>query len=339
MNRNRWSLIVFAVVMMSWGLPAAAQQPASMTKEDAGSPWAQGVSVKNQEAARELFLKGNAQLKGSDFKTAVEYYRQSLTLWDHPAIHYNLVLAMALLGFDQPLDMHRHLVSALRYGAAPFDPQKFEYAQGYKRRLEEKLVQLEILCDKPGAMVTMDGQLLFMGPGRFEGLVPSGTRLIVATQRGYEPTSVSREFKPGEKLRISLKLLSENDVIRHQSPWPMWQPWAVVGSGIALLAGGGLLHGQVREDYRAFDAGILKCGNQGCIPDSQLDGFRSRGDSLQRVAVGSYAGGGAAVLTGAVLLYLNRPQPQRIIPGQSEEAVRIEPLEGSTTGTQMTTRN
>jgi len=318
---------------------AAAQQPASMADTDAGSPWAKGVALKNQEAARELFLKGNAELKMSDFRTAVDYYQQALTLWDHPAIRYNLVLAMALLGFDQPLDMHKHLTAALRYGAAPFDRQKFEYAQGYKRRLEEKLVQMEILCDEPGAMVTVDGRLLFTAPGRFEGLVPAGTRLIVATHQNYEPTNVSREFKPGEKSRVSLKLLSKEEVIRYKSLWPVWQPWAVVGTGAALLAGGGLLHGRVREDYGAFDIGIMQCGENGevgCIPRGHLADLRSRGESLQKMAVGSYVVGGAAVVTGAVLLYLNRPQPYRIIPGQSSDAVRIEPLVGSANGAQVT---
>ncbi len=88
-----------------------------------------------------------------------------------------------------------------------------------------------------------------------------------------------------------------------------------------------MLHLQVSDNYRAFDKGIAACG--GCIPSPDLAQLRSRGDNLQRVAVGSYAVGGAALVAGAVFLYLNRPQ----LDAPVEEGVRVAPfLVGETRG-------
>jgi hypothetical protein len=90
-----------------------------------------------------------------------------------------------------------------------------------------------------------------------------------------------------------------------------------------VAAGGGLLHLQARNSFDSFDAGILSCG--GCEPEPALNSKRTRGDSLQKVAVGTYAAGGAALVTGMVLLYINRAQPYRVTPDEIEQGVRATP--------------
>src|SRR5690349_1908096 len=61
-------------------------------------PWAAGVSAERQEAALKHLQEGNGLLKESLFVAAAKVYRQALTEWDHPGIHYNL--ALALLNLD-----------------------------------------------------------------------------------------------------------------------------------------------------------------------------------------------------------------------------------------------
>src|SRR5690349_6782060 len=76
-------------------------------------PWAQGVPEAKQKQATALFKEGNALLRDSFFKQAVDKYREAITYWDHPAIHYNL--AIALINLDQPLEVYASLQKALKY--------------------------------------------------------------------------------------------------------------------------------------------------------------------------------------------------------------------------------
>jgi len=107
-----WAAALSAVLMVTG---TAAAQPAPPAP--AGPrPWAQGVSPENQKAALGLFNEGNALLRDSIFPKAAEKYREALTHWDHPAIHYNLAVALRGLG---PADaIAAELRAALAYPAA-----------------------------------------------------------------------------------------------------------------------------------------------------------------------------------------------------------------------------
>jgi hypothetical protein len=304
----------------------APRPPASNTLgNQANRPWAKGVSPQNQESALELFRAANVLVKESIFVVAVEKYRKALELWDHPAIHYNL--ALALMNLDQPIEVHEHLVAALRYGPEPLENEKFEYARNYKTLVEKQLAKVDITCNTPGATVTMDGQTLFVAPGRYSGLVRPGAHSIVAALQGYLPTDQSRTLLPGETTQLDMKMFTSEDLVRYKRRWPAAMPWLVMGAGLAVAGGGGWLHMQARDDFSAFQAGIVECG--GCVPVAELASRRSQGNLMQNAAIGGYAVGGAAVITGAVLAFLNQPQSYRIDPGQAaQDTVSITPLLG-----------
>src|SRR3569832_1835287 len=80
-------------------------------------PWAAVVKKSEQEAARKLFHDGNVQLNDGLFAKAAEVYKQALTHWDHPAIHYNL--ALALMNLDQPIESQANFRVAVEVGGAP----------------------------------------------------------------------------------------------------------------------------------------------------------------------------------------------------------------------------
>jgi hypothetical protein len=330
MSRIAVSLAAALALGVLGATPAYAQPKPAEER-----PWAKGVSAESQKSALELFRAGNTLLKESVFVQAAEKYRQALALWDHPAIHYNM--ALALLNLDQPIEVHQHLVSAMRFGAAPLDSDKFENARAYKTLIEKQLSKVELTCEAPGATVTMDGKVLFVSPGRYEGLVRPGRHTIIATKEGHPPTDVSRALLPGEEVKLALKLYTTEELTRYSRLWSAWKPWAVVAGGAAIAAGGAVLHLQARGSYQEFDDRIAACG--GCVPSPDVTDKRTKGDSLQNLAYGTYALGGAAIVTGAVLTYINRSQPYQISPNDAatEPAVSVIPLVGRGEGGALAT--
>lgn len=338
------TLTGLAVVLALWAAPAVAQQPPPVQEIETTreSPWAKGVSPRQREEARALFAEGNKLLKQSIFVKAAERYTEALGRWDHPAIHYNL--ALALINLNRPLELYRHLAEAERHGVAPLDVQKLEFVRSYKTLVRQQLAWVELTCEQAGAQVTLDGQPLFTAPGHYEGLALPGQHVAVATLEGYAPREVKRLLLANESMELNLKLYTPEQLRGYRQLWPTWIPWAVVGTGAAVAAGGGLLHWQVAENFRAYDAGIAACGAEGkagCQPPAELASRYSLANTEQGLALGSYAVGGAALVTGAVLLYLNRPQAYELDPEQLEQGVQgkspqaqviVAPLLGNGTG-------
>jgi len=314
-------------LFVGWTGPVFAQ-PASKTLE-AGEvePWVRGVSKEARLEARALFDEGNARLEEAIFGQALENYQKALRRWNHPAIHYNM--ALALMSLDRPIEVHEHLTEAMRSGPEPLGAEKYENARRYMALVEKQLARVEIRSDEPGARVSLDGQHLFIAPDRVEKLMRPGTYKVSATKDGYEPRDIRQTLMPGEKTTVDVKLYTEAQLTRYKTRWPAWIPWTVVGAGVAVAAGGGLLQMQVRADYDAFDAGVLACGDEGCVPSQELTDRRLRGNTLQRAAVGAYGVGGAALVTGAVLLFLNKPEAYRIDPDQAEQVLSVAPLLGN----------
>ncbi|HEX8435970.1 PEGA domain-containing protein [Archangium sp.] len=327
MNKAPSGIAMTWVLLTLWVTPADAQRLQQGLESSGPAPWARGTSRKDQQAAYELFKAGNALLKESILTKAVEKYRQALQHWNHPAIHYNL--ALALIPLDQPVETHEHLVEAIRHGPESLEAGLFEHASNYKALVEKQLVHLTLTCDEPGTTVTLDGDPLFTGPGRYERLIRPGLHSIIARKEGYPTLDKSRHLTSGEQVKLQLKMYP----FEYRRRWAAWMPWTVLGAGLAVGAGGGWMHLQTRKDYLSFDNGIETCGVSGCRPAPRLAATRTRGDRLQLAAFGSYALGGTALVTGAVLLYLNQPRPYSGDPAQGEETVNVTPLlGGDTTG-------
>lgn len=321
----RWTgLAVLGVLVLSGSALARDQEspdehgdPTSMDSGEEGArPWADGVSPDNQAAARQLFDEANRLLRDSLFLKAADKYREALAFWDHPAIHYNL--ALALLNMDQPLEVYRHLEQAMRYGPAPLDVNTFERATSYQTLVEKQLAYIEVVCDQPDAKVSMDGRLLFVAPGKYEGLVRVGEHSITATKPGYITANEARMLDPSERARIELRLYTPDDVTGYRRRWTAWKPWAIVGVGLAVGLVGGAMHVKSVNDFADFDQAINECG--GCVPSDELLAQRDRAGTEQTVAIASYVAGGTIALTGMVLVYANRSKPYRL---DVEQAFRV----------------
>lgn len=327
-SRSSWGPAVAALVLFATAASAAPAATESLGRDDS-RPWAQGVSHQEQEAARALFEAGNALLRDSIFVGGAEKYKEALTHWDHPAIHYNLVLA--LLNLDQPIEVYQHLQKAMKYGAAPLGDDKLQQAKAYMSLVQKQLARVDIRCDLAGAKVVMDGRPLFTAPGHYQELVRAGPHTIVATREGYLTRETSPSLAPGKTTTLDLVLYSSEDLTRYKRRWASWIPWTVVGAGAAVALGGGLLHLGARSDFQKFDQGIIDCG--GCVPSSDVQSQYDGGNRLQKMAIASYIVGGAAIAAGATLAYLNRPQAYRVTAEElDKKEVAVVPVIAPGTG-------
>jgi hypothetical protein len=330
-------MAVCALALSAQGVWAQAPAPAPKAppaQTDLGAnapqaqqrPWAKAVSPAEQKLATDLFREGNNLLKESLFVQAASKYREALRHWNHPGIHYNL--ALALLNLDQPVEVFTQLEEAMKYGDAPLDADKFEHASRYKALIEKQLARVEVTCERDATVVTMDGQQIFIGPGRYEALVRAGQHSFVAQKMGYLTTQKTPTLEPGSKTTVDLQMFTADDLTRYKRRWPQWMPYVVLGGGVLLAGLGGILHWQASESYKSYDSGVQQCSmanmNLGCMPNGGLAGKKSTGDNLQIGAFLLYGVGGAAVAAGVVLAALNRARPYRVNP--ESDKLSIAPL-------------
>ena len=293
--------------------------------------WAQGVPPANQARAAALFEQGNELLENSLFPKAIERYTQALELWNHPSIHYNM--ALALVHLNDPVRLHQHLTEAMRYEGQPLDAAKVARIRDLLKVVERQLVRLRITSDVAGASVRMNGQELFVAPGRYESWVLPDDYTFTVIREGYPLNERKRTAVAGEELILDYKLYTREELTRYHRLWPAWRPWAVVGVGAVLTSGGLLLNGRASERYRRFDEEVSRCSSanndRGCLPSPELLTERARGNKFQTAALGSFAVGGAALALGVTLSYFNRLQADVINPDEHEQSLHIAPVVGS----------
>jgi PEGA domain len=309
--------------------PAWAAGAGGVSQLDAGAqgprPWAAGVPAEKQKAALDRLLEGNLLLKESQYQEAAKKYREALTEWDHPGIHYNL--ALALLNLDQPLEVHKQLESAIKYGEAPLDADKLDRAKNYLKLVERQLASLEVRCELHGATVTLDGQPLFLAPGHYQGLVRPGPHTVTAVKDGYPTTERTKILLPGEPTTISLRLYTAGELIEYRRKWPIWRPAAVTALGAALAITGVVFTLEARSKFDSYDTQVnTNCAAGGCVPDSSLNNLKSSGDTFQTLSIISYVAGGVALAAGISWLAFDRSVPYRIDPeGQKRDVASREP--------------
>ena len=286
------------------------------TKLEKGNGGNTDVSAADEREALTAFHQGNELLNNGLFPQAVEKYRSALSHWDHPAIHYNL--ALALINLEQPLEVYEQLQKAIEYGAEPLEKDKFDHAKEYLKLVEGQLADVEVTCDKIGAKVAVDGKDVFVAPGKYTAKVRVGKHTFFADKQGYNARITAPFIGPGEKFRIELKLYTAEELTRYRRRWQTtWFPYVVAGSGalVGLIAGGVEL--SARSSYQEFDRAIVGCNlqtgnNGGCPSGTSLTSTKHSGDTKKMIGYVGYGVAGAAIATGLGLAWLNRRQPYQI---------------------------
>jgi hypothetical protein len=292
----------------------------------ADQPWHQGVTARQRKDAGKLVKEAAAVFAKNDYAKALELYREAIGHWEHPAIRFNI--AECLVSLERHLEAYEEIQKALKYDAAPFArPEHYQQALAYKKLLEGRLARLTVRCVEPAAVVSVDGQEWFTGPGEATRTLLAGKHQVVATKTKYVTVTRTFELQGGsetsEELKlIELKTLVRQPIIEMRRRWKKYLPWTVLGVGLAVAVAGVPLLVQGVLEIKQFDRYIKNTCSQpqpdglpGClvsdVPKSVTD-HESRGKSLAAASYALFSIGGAAVVAGVALVLLNRAKPVEV---------------------------
>lgn len=288
------------------------QEPSTAAPDPCSeSPWYCGVSRDQQQRALALYQEGNDLFDDSLFVGAVAKYQTALEHWEHPGIHYNLMLALVAL--DRPLEAYESNIAALRHGPKSLQPDEYLRALDYQKLLRGRIAVLEVSCDEPGAVVALDGKPLFLAPGTVHRFVLPGQHELVAKKPNHVTAHQTLMLMPNEPQRVQVALLPAEQAMITTRRWDGWRPWAVVGSGVGL----GLLGTMFEWRAEARNEGFKEHFSSDCPPPggcfestytSEIEQNKQRRTWYRHLGHGASVAGAATALTGLVLVYLNRPQ-------------------------------
>ena len=305
--------LAFTGIFLLSPLTALAQDDGALN--DLGGkdrPWAEGVSIEHQNKAREIFQEANKLLMEQFFKQAAAKYREALDYWDHPAVHYNM--SLALMNLEQPVELYHALKKSLSHGVPPLlEEANYQRAENYLNLVSQQISHVVITCDEEKARVALDGKLLFIGPGAYEGVALAGEHTVTATKEGFLDNNKPVVLSPGQHKRIEMTLFTLDDLTVEKRRFPQWIPWVVTGGGALFLAAGGVLHYTAKNSFTGFDSDFDGRCTAGCLESSVPDLIDNLSTATwtQRGAFVAYGIGGAAFLTGVTLLILNQPKRVR----------------------------
>jgi tetratricopeptide (TPR) repeat protein len=300
MGASKGRAAAFLILLAMLALTSSAVAQGS----EKDQPWKVGVSEETRDKANALFREGNSLLKESRFKDAVKVYDEAISIWDHPAIHYNL--ALALMSLDSPIRAHEALENALRFEGRALESDKLNDARTHFKWTRQQLATVELSAAQEGTMLLLNGKEV----GSTANFVRIGWNTVTARKDGYVEQTKNKMLGPGESWKFEADMYTSDDVTRYRRRWAKWKPWAVFGGGAALLAIGGTTHSLAASGFKEYDDSIRKCG--GCVPSSSQQSTHDNASLEQTIAFAAYGIGGAALLTGAYLIYANRAQAFRI---------------------------
>ncbi|HTJ45229.1 MAG TPA: tetratricopeptide repeat protein [Kofleriaceae bacterium] len=290
--------IAILIALAVWAAPAVADD----------APWAAGVSDDQKAKAQTLLEQGNAQFVEHRYTDALQTYQAAVAVWDHPAIRFNIVRCLVQLG--RTLEAYDNLELALRYGKAPLEESVYEEALGYQKLLEGQIAEVHVRCTQPDVQVALDAKPLFTCPGDTALRVAPGAHVVIAKKDGFLTMTKDVIALPAQRETVDVALLPIETAAITVRRWSLWKPWAVVAAGGAIAIGGGLLEWKASRDYDAYDRAVTTiCGEPGCDPGKlppETAAIADRARTENRFAIATLTISGAAVITGAVLVYLDR---------------------------------
>lgn len=304
-SHNLWQTKFCMLLAVTSLMLASGSARAQATAE---RPWSKGISQEQQNKAEALYQEGNREFANGFFTAAATKYQAALQHWKHPGIHYNL--ALSLISLDRPLEAYKSIVAALRYGPDALHPEEYRRALDYQRLLRRQIAEVEVVCQEPGAEVTLDGKPLFTGPGQITTLVLPGKHQIDASKAGHLTMTKAFTLTGGGRTQVQLRLVATYRPTTHtQQRWHAWIPLTVTGLGLGAGVAAATLHWQFDRDADELGDSLRRQCSNGCLayPEALIP-LRERVEWQRKVASAGYATAGAFLGIGAVLAYLDRPQ-------------------------------
>ena len=289
--------------------PAVPPVPARPARPKPPKPWEKGVAAAQRAAANRCYKLGNQLFGKGQYAKALGHYRSAARSWQNPSIQFNM--AVCYIELDRPLDALTTLRKALRFGQGPLTDELYTQAKRYLKLLKGRLAFVKVSCKEPGAEVTLDGKILFTGPGTAERVVVPGLHQVVASKKGFVTLSKTVSLFSGKKTEVKLNLVRLETVVEHKRRWRRWIPWTVFGAGAAVALTGLPLILKARSDYDKYDRIIADKCDRGCatgdIP-SDAKRAKKRGDAAYYSSIAMFTLGAVTLAGGIVLIVLNQPR-------------------------------
>jgi tetratricopeptide (TPR) repeat protein len=270
------------------------------------NPWVKGTTPEQREAAQALLAQGNSLLLERNYVAALDTYRKAIASWDHPAIRFNIV--RCLIQLDRPVEAVDELEKALQYGPAALEEGVYTEALSYQKLLANQIGRVALSCAQPGVAVTLDGQPLATCPSTLVQRVKPGRHQIVGERAGLETRTMRVVVVGGTEETVSLTLnaIGANARIVHR--YAIWMPWTVLGSGALVVGIGALVEAVASNDKSDYEAAIQRTCASGCggAELATIRNLESRARLEDRIALGIMGAGAATIVTGGILLFLNR---------------------------------
>ncbi len=291
-------------------------------------PWAKGVPQAEKDASFVLFDSGNQLFLEGQFTDALAKYEEAIKHWDHPAIRFNMV--RCLIQLSKPVEAYANLELALQYGAAPLEENVWEQAPTIQKLLEGQIAEVEVSCKQPDTKVTLDGAPYLDCPGSQKTRIVPGPHQVVAKRKGYLTFTKEVSLFAGNDESVPIELIPLEKAGVATRKWAAWKPWAVVGAGAVIGGLGGLVQLSAIDQMNKYNDAIGEdCADGGCDPDAVPAGtanFETTALFRNKVAIGMMVTGGAVLVTGAVLVVMNREKI--VYPTESSEpsGVALAPL-------------
>ena len=281
-------------------------------------PWAAGVSEQEQKVALAIYEQGNKEFEESRYAQALVKYREALAHWDHPAIHFNI--GVALVNLDQPLEAYPHFIAAMKFGEAALG-SKFASAVQYQQQLDRRLVHLRVTSDFEGAEVTFDGKPILRDRGEAETLALPGEHQIVASKPGYVTETTRLALAAGESRVHAVVLVVERVKTRVVGGLSPRRKLAIAGGGVALASlATGIVTGVIANNKRDQAFALCMDPKVPCANAARADQLVLTGHHYAIAADVAFAVAGAAAI-GAGALWLTGGQEPVLVPTASGVAI------------------
>ena len=291
-------------------LQGGVTDKAILIEDSEPKPWNRGIPIDRRRQAKAIFRRANQQFRDGNPYTAVDSYLAAIAVWQHPAFYYNLARVQAAT-LNQPLQAYRSIQQAIRYGAEPLGPEKYETAQRLWRHLSEQVGHLVVRCSVPGARVLLNGQPVLTEPGRHQEVLLTGSYQIDTYKTGHISDTERFVLAAGQRKEYICNLRYR--VTKRYVP--RWVSWGAMAFGALGLAGGGYFHWRAHSAADAFDTAVTNVCPTGCPPEEQalssadLDQRNQANDWTSR-ADRAYIAGGLVLAGGVVLLFINRERTE-----------------------------